>query len=151
MKLKFIPAMLVLSLLIFSCAKNGNQAEIDDQIIQNYLSTNKLNAAKDPSGLYYMTNVAGTGESPTLASTVEVKYKGTLINGTVFDQTAVDKTFTYKLSGLISGWQIGIPMMKKGGKATFFIPSALGYGSYATGPIPANSVLIFEIELIDIK
>jgi FKBP-type peptidyl-prolyl cis-trans isomerase len=96
-------------------------------------------------------NVTGTGTTPSVTSTIEVKYKGSLVNGTVFDQTATDKTFTYALSGLIRGWQIGIPMMKKGGKATFFIPSALGYGAEDTGPIPANSVTIFEIELINVK
>ena len=95
--------------------------------------------------------VEGTGTKPTTASTVEVKYKGSLINGTVFDQTATDKTFTYALSGLILGWQIGIPLMKEGGKAILIIPSQLGYGRENLGVIPPNSVLIFDIELIDVK
>lgn len=151
MKLRIFPFVLVLALLSVSCLKKNNQAETDDQIIQNYLTANKLSAVKDASGLYYIMTVTGTDVSPTASSTVEVKYKGMLVNGTVFDQTATDKTFTYALSGLIRGWQIGIPLMKKGGKATFLIPSALGYGSLATGPIPANSVLIFDIELIDVK
>ena len=74
-----------------------------------------------------------------------------LITGTVFDQTAADKTFTYALTGLIKGWQIGIPLMKKGGKATFYVPSELGYGGNDMGVIPPNSILIFDIELIDVK
>ena len=73
-----------------------------------------------------------------------------MINDTIFGQTATDKTFTYALSGLIKGWQIGIPLMKKGGKSTFFIPSELGYGANSTGTFPANSVLIFDIELINV-
>jgi FKBP-type peptidyl-prolyl cis-trans isomerase len=89
--------------------------------------------------------------APTATSTVEVKYKGSLPNGYVFDQTPADSTFTNELSGLILGWQIGLPLMKEGGKATLFIPSALGYGSMYAGPIPPNSVLIFDIELIDVK
>ena len=149
--IKFLPLIVALSLAVSSCGKMKDQSETDDQIIQNYLTAKKWIATKDPSGLYYIMNVAGTGISPTSSSTVEVKYKGSLIDGTVFDQTATDKTFTYALSGLIKGWQIGIPLIKKGGKATFLIPSMLGYGSYATGPIPANSVLIFDIELIDVK
>ncbi|MCE1199545.1 MAG: FKBP-type peptidyl-prolyl cis-trans isomerase [Marinilabiliales bacterium] len=112
---------------------------------------NNLTATKDPSGLYYIMTVTGTGTSPTATSTVEVTYKGSLVNGTVFDQTASGKTFTYALSGLIKGWQIGIPLMKEGGKALFFIPSGLAYGKQDLGVIPANSVLIFEIELIDVK
>lgn len=150
-KMKFSPLILLVMVLVSCAGSKTNQAEIDDQVITTYLSGKNLTATKDISGLYYVMTVAGTGTSPLATSTVEVKYKGSLVNGTVFDQTATDKTFTYALSGLIKGWQIGIPLMKKGGKATFYIPSALGYGSSATGPIPANSVLIFEIELIDVK
>jgi FKBP-type peptidyl-prolyl cis-trans isomerase FkpA len=149
--MKTLPFILLLVLVVASCSKKDNQPEIDDQIIQNYLKTNNLTAIKDPSGLYYIMTVTGTGTNPTSSSTVEVKYKGTLVNGTIFDQTTTDKTATFPLNGLIRGWEIGIPLMKKGGKATFYLPSALGYGSTTTGPIPANSVLIFDIELINIK
>jgi len=149
--MKFLPFAVALVLLISSCGKKTDQTEVDDQIIKDYLVSKNLTAIKDPSGLYYIMTVTGTGTSPTTASTVEVKYKGSLLNGTVFDQTAVDKTFTYALSGLIKGWQIGIPLMKKGGKATLIIPSQLGYGSENLGVIPPNSVLIFDIELIDVK
>jgi FKBP-type peptidyl-prolyl cis-trans isomerase FkpA len=146
--MKIFPLVLILCMVFSSCSKKDNQAETDDLVIQNYLKTNNLTATKDPSGLYYIMTVPGSGLNPTSSSTIEVSYKGTLINGTVFDQNA---DFTYALASLIKGWQIGIMLMKKGGKATFFIPSALGYGGVDTGPIPANSVLIFNIELINIK
>lgn len=150
--MKNILAVIVCLLLYSSCKKAEiNQPELDDQLIKGYLFSFNLNATKDPSGLYYIMTVDGTGASPTLNSTVEVKYKGYLMDGTVFDQTAAGKTFSSPLSGLIKGWQIGIPLMKKGGKITLAIPSALGYGSQAIGPIPANSVLLFDIELIDVK
>lgn len=149
--MKIIPLAAALILLISSCSKKTDQTETDDQIIKDYLTSKNLTATKDPSGLYWIMTVEGTGTKPTTASTVEVKYKGSLINGTVFDQTATDKTFTYALSGLILGWQIGIPLMKEGGKATLLIPSQLGYGRENLGVIPPNSVLIFEIELIDVK
>jgi len=148
--MKFLP-LLVAFILLFSCSTKNNQPEIDDQLIKNYLVSKQLTATKDASGIYYITTAVGTGAAPSAVSTVEVKYKGYLINGTVFDQTATDKTFTYALSGLIKGWQIGIPLMKVGGKATFYIPSGLGYGSGGIGSIPPNSVLIFEIELISVK
>jgi FKBP-type peptidyl-prolyl cis-trans isomerase FkpA len=151
MKIKILLFVLSLGLLSVSCFKHINQAEVDDKIIQAYLTANKLTAVKDASGLYYMKTAEGTGVAPTATSTVEVKYKGSLPNGYVFDQTPADSTFTNELSELILGWQIGLPLMKEGGKATLFIPSALGYGSMYVGPIPPNSVLIFDIELIDVK
>ena len=150
--MKNIFAVIICLIVFSSCKKTTvNQPELDDQLIQGYLFANNINAIKSPTGLYYFMTVEGTGVSPTLASTVEVKYTGYLLDDTVFDQTATGKTFSSPLSGLITGWQIGIPLMKKGGKSTFFIPSALGYGNQAIGPIPANSVLVFDIELIDVK
>jgi FKBP-type peptidyl-prolyl cis-trans isomerase FkpA len=143
--------LLLLTLVLSSCLKKDNQPEIDDQIIQNYLTKNNLTATKDPSGLYYIMTQEGTGDSPNISNTIEVKYQGRLIDGIIFDQTETGKTLTFELSGIIYGWQIGVSMMKRGGKATLFIPSALGYGSTEIGPIPANSVLIFDIELIDFK
>lgn len=149
--IKSLIALSAFTLLFSSCMKEVNQPEVDDQNIQKYLVTNNLTAKKDISGLYYIMTVEGSGASPSITSTAEVKYKGSLLNGTIFDQTAVDKTFSYALSGLVIGWQIGIPLMKKGGKATFIIPSSLGYGSANLGIIPPNSVLRFDIELIDFK
>lgn len=151
-QMKSILVVIVCLLVFTSCKKTEiNQAELDDQLIQGYLFSFNMNAIRDPSGLYYIMDVDGTGVSPKLTSTLEVKYTGYLLDGTVFDQTATGKTFTSPLSGLIKGWQIGIPLMKKGGKITLVVPSALAYGSQAIGPIPANSVLVFEIELIDVK
>jgi FKBP-type peptidyl-prolyl cis-trans isomerase FkpA len=150
--MKNILAVIACLLVFSSCKKTViNQPELDDQLIQGYLFADNLYATKDASGLYYIMTVEGTGVSPTLTSAVEVKYTGYLLDGTVFDQTASGKTFSSPLAGLIKGWQIGIPLMKKGGKITLIIPSALGYGSQATGPIPANSVIAFDIELIDVK
>ena len=150
--MKTIFAVLACLLIFSSCKKTVvNQPELDDQLIKGYLFANNLNATKDPSGLYYIMTVNGTGVSPTIASTIEVKYSGYLLDETVFDQTASGKTFSSPLSGLIKGWQIGIPLIKKGGKATLFIPSALGYGGQAAGVIPANSVIVFDIELIDVR
>ncbi|NOX47684.1 MAG: peptidylprolyl isomerase [Chlorobi bacterium] len=136
--------------LMAGCKKDSEkQAEADDKVILDYLADNDLSATKHESGMYYIINAEGNGYSPSSNSVVEVKYKGYLTNGTVFDETEGNSSATMNLSGLITGWRIGLPMLKKGGKGTFFIPSALGYGSNATGNIPENSVLIFEIELID--
>ena len=142
---------LYLSLVLFwlpACNKD-NQSKTDQQIITQYIGTNHLNAVAEPNGLYYVQTVLGGGGSPNINSTVTVKYKGYLTDGTIFDQPATPSTF--QLSGVIPGWQQGIPLMKAGGKATLLLPSALGYGAQAVSNIPANSVLIFDVQLISFQ
>lgn len=139
-------------LLLGACNKksNVNQAEEDEKIITQYIADNKLDAKATGSGLYYVVSTQGTGAKPTINSNVTVKYKGVLTNGTVFDETS-NIGASFNLGGVIKGWQEGIPLFNKGGKGKLLIPSALGYGSQATGNIPANSVLIFDVELLDVR
>jgi FKBP-type peptidyl-prolyl cis-trans isomerase len=113
-------------------------------------------ADASPSGQLQSTDeVVGTGAEAKEGSTISVKYTGTLQDGTVFDST--DKhggqpaTFQLAKGQLIDGWVQGIPGMKVGGKRKLVIPPDLGYGSQAQSGIPANSTLIFEIELVDAK
>ena len=143
--------LLSFALLTGACNKDAeSQAEEDQILIENYLMENNITAQMTPEGLHYVITEAGNSEAmPTINSTVEVKYIGRFLDNSVFDQTAGSMTFTSPLSGLIPGWQIGIPLMQRGGKATLYIPSGLGYGRNSPPGIPANSVLIFEIELID--
>lgn len=154
--MKYLSLVFLMAIALVGCEKGesveelqAQQAQQDDEIIINYLEENGLEAEKHSSGIYFTIIEPGTGEHPASSSTVEVKYKGYLTDKTVFDQTAGDNTFEYPLSGLIPGWQIGIPLLKKGGKGILYIPSGLGYGTYSIGSIPANSVLIFDIELVD--
>lgn len=135
-------------MIFLSCDKENKQAEKDDQIIRDYLSEHNIEATKHSSGLYYRITDEGSGGHPELSSEVEVRYSGYFTNGTVFDQTQGTSTATFELLGLIEGWQIGIPLLKKGGEGTFFVPSALGYGSQGYASIPGNTVLIFELELV---
>jgi FKBP-type peptidyl-prolyl cis-trans isomerase FkpA len=72
-----------------------------------------------------------------------------LLNGTVFDGTTT-QPISFKLGQVISGWQIGIPLIQKGGKIRLLIPSGLAYGPDGQGPIPGNAVLDFDIELLDV-
>lgn len=149
MKLKFLLIILVFSFC--SCQKSAeDQAKADDKIITKYISDNKLNATATGSGLYYVITTQGTGVNPQLSSNVTVNYKGYLTSGSVFDQSAATGA-TFGLTQVIKGWQEGIPYFKKGGKGKLLIPSALGYGSQQTGSIPANSVLIFDIELLNVQ
>ena len=142
---------LLVTLLFASCKKSDDQAIIDDEIIMAYLKDKNLtdSVTKDASGMYYKIFNLGTGGHPTLNSTVEVKYKGYLTDGYVFDRTSGSTTVSFPLTNLIEGWKIGIPMLQKGGNGLFLLPSALGYGNVNQSGIPANSVLIFEITLVD--
>ena len=150
MKMKNLVLLGLLAMFFAACSKDDdNQDEIDDQIIQDYLNQHNLDAEEDPSGMFYIIHDEGTGAHPDLSSTVEVLYVGTLTNGNVFDETSGNAPVSFPLQNLIEGWKIGIPLMKKGGSATFYIPSRLGYGSAAHYGIPANSVLIFDITLVN--
>jgi FKBP-type peptidyl-prolyl cis-trans isomerase FkpA len=149
--LKLVLCLLVLSSGV-SCKKKNviDQATADENIITKYIAEHGLNATATGSGLYYVISSQGTGANPTASSVVTVNYKGYLTDGTVFDRSPTGGYVT-ALNKVIQGWQEGIPLFKKGGKGMLLIPSALGYGSQATGSIPANSVLIFDIELVDVN
>jgi FKBP-type peptidyl-prolyl cis-trans isomerase FkpA len=124
-----------------------SQAALDNRIIQEFLTRNSLTATKDSSGVYYNISEVGTGtEAINRSSTIKAKYTGRLLNGTVFD-SSTDGKFTTNLSGVVKGWQKVVPKIRKGGKMRMFIPSGLGYGSAATGSIPANSVLDFDLQV----
>ena len=125
------------------------QLATDVKKIEGYLSDNNLVAESTASGLHYIIEEEGTGGHPTIDNEVTVHYKGYLLNGNVFDETSASPA-TFLLGGLIDGWKEGIPLLQKGGKGKFFLPSKLGYGRSGSGSsVPANSVLIFEIELVD--
>jgi len=97
--------------------------------------------------------VVGTGAEARQGQTVAVHYTGTLDDGTVFDSSydrGAPFTFTIGAGQVIQGWELGITGMKEGGKRTLTIPPSLGYGEQAIGPIPANSTLHFDVELITI-
>ncbi|NRB62024.1 MAG: FKBP-type peptidyl-prolyl cis-trans isomerase [Saprospiraceae bacterium] len=138
----------IMGLTLAGCKKEDMGQENDDVKIQNYLEENNITADKHESGLYYNIQKSGDSSRPNVESTVEVRYKGTLLDGTVFDQTQGSSTVSFPLNRLITAWQIGIPLIGKGGSITLYCPSELGYGSNRVGSIPANSVLIFEIDLV---
>lgn len=104
------------------------------------------------SGLQYEVLTVGTGARPTPDQTVEVHYHGTLIDGTVFDSSVQrGETISFPVTGVIPGWVEALQLMNVGSKWKLVIPSDLAYGDRDQGPIPAGSVLIFEVELISIE
>ena len=129
---------------------SGCQQESVKEQIDNYIAKKGLTATSTAEGLYYIIEKPGGEEKPTIDSKVTVDYKGTLLNDKVFDSSYDRGTpFTSNLTQVIKGWQLGIPLFGKGGKGMLIIPPSLGYGSQRNGDIPANSVLVFEIELLD--
>lgn len=135
------------------------QMATDDKLIQDYLTANKIKATKTASGLYYKIDAPGAGDQIKAGQTLDVMYEGKLLNGNVFDANMGPKakrtepiSFAVGTGRVIKGWDEGLLLLKKGAKATFYIPSPLAYGPQAMGTdIPANSVLVFDVEVKDVK
>jgi len=159
-------AVMALAVVFVSCKKESNDCPYPESpkvaptsevmSLQSYVSANDPTAVQHPSGFFYKITNAGTGSvTPGLCSTVTVKYTGTLTNGSKFDENLTGVSFS--LSQLIIGWQKGIPLVKSGGSITLYIPPSLGYGSQdvknASGAvvIPANSNLVFTIQLVNVQ
>lgn len=152
-RLLFLLALV--GVVLTACNKDDfdavEQLEKDKVAIRQYLADKNLTADSTASGLYYITTKEGDGTAhPNLGSTVVVGYKGYRLDGFVFDQSQSGAPATFALANLIAGWREGIQLMKKNGRMTMFVPSYLAYGRYGAGAdIPANTPLIFEIELVD--
>jgi len=135
-------------------AASGKQKGVDAKVIEDYLAKNNLKAKarKTASGLYYIPQVEGSGPSPVAGDNVKVHYTGKFLDGKEFDSSKNQgKPLDLQIGAgmVIPGWEEGIMLMKKGEKGLLIIPSGLAYGPEAYGPIPGNSVLQFEMELID--
>lgn len=139
----------IIALMLAACSKDSvDQSLVDDDVIQNYLAQNSLDASKHESGLYYIIEEEGEGATPDLSSIVGIRYKGWLTNGTLFGSVEEDDILIHTVSQLIPGWKVALSLLKPGGKGKFIIPSDLGFGSQGIpGTIPPNAVLDFDIEL----
>lgn len=122
--------------------------------IEAYLRARNVEATKAPEGYYYTVEKEGTGDYPKVGQEVTVHYHGMLLDGSVFDSSVErGEPFTTPIGvgRVIEGWDLGIPKFNTGGKGTLYIPSSLAYGPNGRPGIPANSILIFEIEMISFK
>jgi FKBP-type peptidyl-prolyl cis-trans isomerase len=134
----------------------------DDKTLQAYFKKKGISPQKTASGLYYLIKEEGNGEKAMANDTVVMNYSGNLLDGTKFDsnidsafQHVSPLTFVLGRGGVIRGWDEGITLLKPGSKAVFYIPSGLAYGAQskpgsAANPkgIPANSILLFDVELV---
>jgi FKBP-type peptidyl-prolyl cis-trans isomerase len=136
------------------------QMSKDDGLIQSYIAEKGLkDVKKTESGLYYVITKAGAGENIENGKTAVMNYTGRTLDGKIFDSN-IEKEFNhvqpfkFKLGQgmVIRGWDEGVALLNKGAKATFIVPSTLGYGPQAIGDkIPANSCLTFDVELVGVE
>lgn len=167
MKKIFVISLLAI-LTITSCKKNedgcaytesaatANASEI--AYLQTYTSSNAPTALQHSSGVFYSITSPGTGASPTICSSITVRYTGTIIpTGAQFDASTSPAGVSFTLGQLIVGWQKVLPLLKVGGSITLYIPPSLGYGQQnvrdASGNIviPGNSYLKFTLELLNVQ
>lgn len=147
----------------------GDAAKKQEPIkMKKYITDNNLKVTTTASGLNYVITKEGTGPKPALGDSVVVNYVGKFVNGKVFDTNIKDEAVKGKIpinpmdagkfkpahmvigpNRVIEGWNEGLPLMSKGSKATFVVPSSLGYGEQGYQSIPPFTPLVFEIELID--
>lgn len=140
----------------------------DIQLIEEYLQDNNLTAERDPSyDLFYIIEEEGSGSKPNNGEQVEVNYVGRFLDGKVFDtsiesvareegvfnQARTYEPFTFSLGQrqVILGWDVGIKLLNEGGKASLILPSYMAYGPRGNSSIPPNTVLLFEVELVNIN
>jgi FKBP-type peptidyl-prolyl cis-trans isomerase len=152
---RMIPLLLTLTLLALGCAKKAEQNTEPKAAETTPSGTAEAGETViTASGLNYQDLVVGTGKVAEAGLTVAVHYTGWLTDGTKFD-SSLDrgKPFEFPLGAgrVIAGWDEGVAGMKEGGKRILIIPPELGYGDRDLGVIPPNSVLKFEVELLEVK
>jgi len=149
-KLNSILFSILFTALLFSC-KNTKQTTANNNTMPQ---TQEDIVLTTPSGVTIKLTKKGDGLKPSTGDKITVHYKGRLTDGTVFD-SSYDRnqpfSFTLGTGQVIQGWDDAFAMMQTGDQAEIIIPPALGYGSHANGKIPANSTLIFNVELISVK
>jgi len=158
---KILILFLSVTLFLSSCSKNGACSFQNDnvvapvseqQLVKAYLDSLGITATLNPSGFYYQIVTPGNGSTPGVCSHIKVNYTGKLTNGNIFDQQS---EILFTLGSLIDGWRKGIPLIKSGGEIKLYIPPTLGYGSSevntGTTVIPPNSILLFDISLLNVQ
>jgi len=156
--MKYVVLVIVVVLVAFFFNRNSNNKKIAVKNIamgHDFLAKNKAveGVIETASGLQYQVIQQGKAtEYPTASSKVKVHYHGSLLDGTVFD-SSVDRgePISFGLNQVISGWTEGVQLMVVGDTFKFFIPAELGYGNSSAGKIAPGSLLIFEVQLLEIQ
>ena len=119
--------------------------------MQSFASSNNMILSAHASGLQYQILDMGSGPKANSNSKISITYTGKFLDGTTFDEQLTPNVAPWALSGLIEGWIIGIPLINEGGHIRLLVPSSLGYGCQQYYDIPGNSVLYFDIRLVDVQ
>ena len=144
------------------CGEAGTTVAPQNEVqrVLNYLTANPDAGAVQlgNSGLYYSISQPGNTRKPGLCNVVNIKYVGRLENGNIFDQSSGTTPVSFQLAGLIEGWKRALPLLGEGGKMKLYVPPSMGYGAQGlinpqTGVviIPANEIIIFDIELVSFR
>jgi FKBP-type peptidyl-prolyl cis-trans isomerase len=154
MAARIISVIILLSFLSAGCVKDTGckpkAVKSEEPAIQAYAASKGINAVQlNNTGLYYEIMSPGSGNVPNSNSIITTNYTGELLDGTVFD--ASTSPVTFPLNGVIAGWQLGIPLIKKGGSIKLIVPSSLAYGCKGIGSIPPDAILYFNIELTNVQ
>ncbi len=140
-------------LVLFGCNKESEQLLQDIQQIQAYLQTNNIQATEDEAAHYFFSIISSSTDTLSPARyaglTVELRYKAQLLDGTVLHNSN-GQVEQIELDDAIIGWQLALPRMDINETMLLILPSRLAYGEEGTDRIPPHSVLLFEIELLDI-
>jgi FKBP-type peptidyl-prolyl cis-trans isomerase FkpA len=148
--MKKIFLLFTLGLVLFACRTySDDDIHFFDSEIRKYMKKKNLNFEKSPSGMYYKVLDEGEGEYIKFTDHVSFTYKGYFMNGEVFDQQK--KPVEYDVRQLIGAWKEAMVMLKPGGKMHLIAPPQLGYGDRDLDDIPPNSILIFEMEVVEVK
>ena len=157
-RMKNILYMIALSglfLLNDGCAKNDacrdKTVQSEQAAILAYASANGITGQLHSTGIYYQVTNPGSGTAPTPYNKVFVTYTGKRMDGTVFDSQSNSTLTGWTLGGLIQGWQIGLQLIQKGGSIKLIIPSSLAYGCQGVTGINGNSILYFDVTLVDVQ
>jgi FKBP-type peptidyl-prolyl cis-trans isomerase len=160
MKVEYFKIKLIALVAFSTMAMQGcTEAELvpvadDLATIEQHLADNNITAEKSEDDIYYVVDQKGAGVFPDISSTVTVHYKGYTLDGDIFD-SSYDRgePSSFPLTNVIVGWQKGIPLFREGGSGTIFIPSSLAYGVNppSGSVIGVNEILVFDIELIEVK
>ncbi len=155
--MKNIISLLLTCLVLASCGDKsdrcgtiGTVANSDEvNTLRDYIKSHSISAVEDSRGFFYtITNAGDDNNRPNVCSGLVVNYVGTLTNGSVFDS---HNGASFTLTNVITGWQEGIPLIGKGGNIVLYLPPSLAYGGVAQTGIPANSILVFYVGLLDVK
>lgn len=164
LKSRIIGLFVVVLCLVAACKTDplyedieGAQLETDIKLIEAYVEKNKIEAKRTDEGLFYVIEEAGAGDAFRLVDTLRIQYKANFLKDGIqplfFDSTAStdpDLATRFVLNTGIEGWQKGIPMIRKGGKIRLIVPSKMAYQNRVVSKLPINSILDFDIKLIDV-